>query len=56
MPDRPPTPSLTLYRSWHCVRNFGPDPVALLAGEVVLASGLVGERPPVDTTAWLVQP
>ncbi len=30
---------------WHCVTNFGTEPVALPAGEVRVASGPVGGRP-----------
>jgi alpha-glucosidase len=39
---------------WHSVTNFGPEPVALPAGTVVIASGpLNGDRLPEDTTAWI---
>ena len=39
------------FQSW---TNFGPDPVALPAGELLLASGdLVNGQLPADTTAWL---
>ncbi len=38
------------------VANLGPDPVALPAGAVVLATGdLDGGRVPTDTTVWVVE-
>jgi alpha-glucosidase len=41
---------------WHSVTNFGPDPVALPAGTVVVTSGpLDADRLPTDTTAWVVE-
>ena len=40
---------------WRCVTNFGPAPVPLPAGTVVLASApAAGSQLPADTTAWLV--
>jgi alpha-glucosidase len=37
-----------------CVVNFGPEPVELPAGELLLASGpLAGSALPADTAAWL---
>ncbi len=40
-----------------CVVNFGPAPIALPEGEVLLASGpLTDDLLPADTTAWLVLP
>jgi alpha-glucosidase len=40
---------------WRSVTNFGPEPVALPVGTVVLTSGpLEGDRLPGDTTAWLI--
>ena len=39
---------------WCAVTNFGTDPVALPAGEVLLASGpLSGDNLPGETTVWL---
>ncbi|WP_432564992.1 glycoside hydrolase family 13 protein [Kineococcus sp. SYSU DK003] len=39
---------------WTCLTNFGPDPVELPAGRVVLCSGQVrGNLVPADTTVWL---
>lgn len=39
---------------WQCITNFGPAPVDLPPGTVVLSSGpLDGGRLPADTTAWL---
>jgi alpha-glucosidase len=40
--------------TWHCVTNFGPDPVDLPAGTVLLSSSsLVDGRLPGDATAWI---
>ena len=40
---------------WQSVTNFGPDPVPLPPGTVVVASGpLTDGRLPADTTAWLL--
>ena len=40
---------------WHCVTNFGPEPVAMPAGEVRVASGpLEDGLLPGETTVWLV--
>ncbi len=36
-----------------CVVNFGDEPVAMPAGELLIASGLVDGELPADTTAWL---
>ena len=39
------------FQSW---TNFGPDPIALPAGELLLASGdLVDGQLPADTTVWV---
>lgn len=39
---------------WHCVTNFGADPVPLPPGEVLVTSGPLGERVlPGETTVWL---
>ena len=39
---------------WVCLTNFGPDPVALPDGEVLLTSGpLTDGRVPADRTVWL---
>ena len=39
---------------WHCLTNFGPEPVDVPAGEVVLASGPLAEgRVLTDTTVWV---
>ncbi|MFD0483845.1 glycoside hydrolase family 13 protein [Kineococcus sp. GCM10028916] len=39
---------------WTCLTNFGPDPVPLPAGQVVLCSGELGsDLVPADTTVWL---
>ena len=41
---------------WHCVSNFGTDPVALPDGVVRIASGaLVDGLLPGETTAWLTE-
>jgi alpha-glucosidase len=41
---------------WHCVTNFGTEPVPLPAGEVAVASGPVGDGMlPGETTAWLTR-
>ncbi|GAA3551851.1 glycoside hydrolase family 13 protein [Microlunatus spumicola] len=38
---------------WHCLTNFGPEPVALPEGEVLLASGpLADGLVPADRTVW----
>jgi len=42
---------------WHVVTNFGGDPVALPAGEVLIASApLEGNLLPPETTVWLRMP
>ncbi len=39
---------------WHCVTNFGTEPVARPAGEVVVTSGpLTGGMLPGETTVWI---
>ena len=39
---------------WHCVTNFGADAVARPAGEVLVASGPLGDAVlPAETTVWL---
>ncbi len=39
---------------WNCLANFGTEPVALTAGEVLVASGpLDGDRLPAETAVWL---
>jgi alpha-glucosidase len=39
---------------WHSVTNFGPDPVVLPPGKVLLSSApLVDGRLPTDATAWV---
>jgi alpha-glucosidase len=41
---------------WHSVTNFGPGPVPLPAGRVVLASDrLDGDVLPAGTTAWILR-
>ena len=41
---------------WHCITNFGTEPVALPAGTVRVASGpLTGGRLPAETTAWVTR-
>ena len=41
---------------WHCVTNFGTEPVALPAGTVRVASGpLTDGVLPGETTAWLTR-
>ena len=41
---------------WHCVTNFGPEPVALPDGVVRVASGpLTDGRLPGETTGWLTE-
>jgi alpha-glucosidase len=41
---------------WHCVTNFGTEPVPLPAGEVAVASGPVADGMlPGETTAWLTR-
>jgi alpha-glucosidase len=38
---------------WACLTNFGPDPVPLPDGEVLLASGpLADGLVPADVTVW----
>ncbi len=40
---------------WRCMTNFGPGPVPLPGGAVILTSGPVsGPQLPADTTAWLI--
>jgi len=40
---------------WRCLTNFGPAPVPLPAGNVILTSVPVeGDDLPADTTAWLI--
>ena len=40
---------------WRCVTNFGPRPVPLPHGTVILTSAPVeGSQLPADTTAWLL--
>jgi len=40
---------------WRCVTNFGPGPVPLPSGSLILASAPVeGDQLPADTTAWLL--
>ena len=40
---------------WRCVTNFGPGPVPLPHGNVILTSAPVeGSQLPADTTAWLL--
>ena len=40
---------------WRCLTNFGPAPVPLPAGDVILTSVPVeGDDLPADTTAWLI--
>lgn len=40
---------------WHSITNFGPEPVALPEGDVVITSGpLIKGTLPVDTTAWVI--
>jgi alpha-glucosidase len=42
--------------SFACVVNFGPEPVVLPPGDVLIASGeLEGGAVPQDTTVWLHQ-
>lgn len=42
---------------WQSVTNFGPDPVALPKGTVLIASAPVeGDLLPADTTVWLLAP
>jgi alpha-glucosidase len=44
-------------RSWQSVTNFGPDPVDLPPGTVLIASAeLDDDRLPPDTTAWIAPP
>ena len=41
---------------WHCVTNFGTEPVSLPAGVVRVSSGpLSGGRLPGESTAWLTE-
>jgi alpha-glucosidase len=40
---------------WQSITNFGPEAVALPAGNVVITSGpLEGDKLPADTTAWIL--
>lgn len=40
---------------WHCVTNFGHEPIGLPEGTVALSSvGLVQGELPGDATAWVV--
>jgi alpha-glucosidase len=43
---------------WHCVMNFGTDPVPLPAGQVVLSTATepVVDQLPGETTVWLTRP
>ena len=42
---------------WHSVTNFGPGPVPLPPGTVVIASAPVhSDQLPADTTAWILDP
>jgi alpha-glucosidase len=54
-----PTTSSVLHlarpNGWQSVTNFGPEPVALPAGNVVITSApLEGDKLPEDTTAWIL--
>ena len=43
--------------SVQCLVNFGPNPLALPEGELVLASDeLINRALPTDTTAWIERP
>jgi alpha-glucosidase len=55
-----PTTSSVLHlarpNGWYSVTNFGPEPIALPAGNVVITSGpLEGDKLPADTTAWVCE-
>jgi len=49
-------PTVLAFRrtgGWISITNFGADPIDLPDGELLLASVLVNDRLPTDTTAWL---
>lgn len=52
-------PDLIHFRragGWEVLTNFGPEPIPLLEGTVLLASGrFAGDRLPGETTVWLKQ-
>ncbi|CAL9589386.1 Oligo-1,6-glucosidase [Streptomyces sp. enrichment culture] len=58
--DSVPDADVLCYRrsgDWQVVANFGSEPVALPAGEVLVSSApVVGGRLPGDATAWLSVP
>jgi alpha-glucosidase len=54
--DSPDVLHLTRPGGWHCVTNFGTEPVALPAGTVRVASGPITDgRLPGETTVWLTR-
>ncbi|AMM21665.1 alpha-amylase [Frondihabitans sp. PAMC 28766] len=55
LPSDGETVSFDRHRGWRSVTNFGTGPVALPAGEVLVASGPLGSEGtlPGETTVWL---
>ncbi|MGZ4601870.1 MAG: DUF3459 domain-containing protein, partial [Oryzihumus sp.] len=52
--DEPQVLHFARSGGWHCVTAFGDGPVALPAGQVLLASApLEDGRLPADATAWV---
>ncbi len=52
--DHPDVLHFAREGGWSCLANFGTDPVALPAGEVLVASGpLDGDLLPAETAVWL---
>jgi alpha-glucosidase len=55
-PTRPDVLHFSRPDGLHCVTNFGPEPIALPCGAVVLASArLEGGLLPQDASAWVLQ-
>ncbi|GAB2580132.1 alpha-amylase family glycosyl hydrolase [Microlunatus antarcticus] len=54
VPSEPGVLHVVRAGGWHCLTNFGPDPVPVPPGELLLASGpLVDGSVPTDTTVWV---
>ena len=53
IPAAPEVLHFSRPNGWEVVTNFGTQPVPLPAGEIILASGPVGDVLPGETTVWL---